>query len=169
MAVEYTAKGIRVRKTFPDAFSAKRFYVLKFKAGADPKVKRIEGDPTMAKTTKTETTTSKNGTATREIKWTSEGKQALMAAMLKLGATSAGKAVSREDIQKAAGNVAIYSQISSLHWDIFVQGYVATALAGTVVEGERGYYYYLTAKGVGQAKRMAKGTAKEPTKASCKA
>lgn len=36
--VEYTAKGQRVTKAFTDAYAARRFYVAKYKAGANPKV-----------------------------------------------------------------------------------------------------------------------------------
>jgi len=36
--VEYTARGVRVVKRFTDAYAARRFYVAKLKAGADPKV-----------------------------------------------------------------------------------------------------------------------------------
>jgi hypothetical protein len=38
VTVEYTSRGKRVTKSFPDAYLAKRFYVAKCKAGANPKV-----------------------------------------------------------------------------------------------------------------------------------
>jgi hypothetical protein len=38
VTVEYTARGARVRKTFPTAYEARRFYTAKSKAGAAPRV-----------------------------------------------------------------------------------------------------------------------------------
>src|SRR3712207_2098053 len=38
VTVEYTSRGKRVRRTFPDAHAAKRFYAAKHRAGKDPKV-----------------------------------------------------------------------------------------------------------------------------------
>ena len=41
IGVEYTARGERVVKNFPDPYSARRFYAAKLKAGADPKVVKV--------------------------------------------------------------------------------------------------------------------------------
>jgi hypothetical protein len=41
VAVEYTAHGKRVMKDFPDEYAARRLYMAKAKASADPKVRRI--------------------------------------------------------------------------------------------------------------------------------
>jgi hypothetical protein len=41
--VEYTARGRRVRRLFPDAHQARRFYRQKMKAGAAPRVLAPEG------------------------------------------------------------------------------------------------------------------------------
>lgn len=38
VVVEYDARGGRVRKTFADYFAARRFYLAKAKAGANPAV-----------------------------------------------------------------------------------------------------------------------------------
>lgn len=38
VCVEYDCRGKRSRKTFPDAHSAKRFYVAKYKSGHNPRV-----------------------------------------------------------------------------------------------------------------------------------
>lgn len=40
VSVEYTCRGQRKEKHFEDAHTAKRFYVAKFKAGMNPKVKK---------------------------------------------------------------------------------------------------------------------------------
>jgi hypothetical protein len=38
--VEYDSRGKRVTKRFPDAFKARAFYLAKFKAGCNPKVRK---------------------------------------------------------------------------------------------------------------------------------
>jgi hypothetical protein len=38
IVVEYDGRGVRVRRTFPDAITARRFYSAKVKAGARPRV-----------------------------------------------------------------------------------------------------------------------------------
>lgn len=42
VAVEYTAKGQRVTKTFPSMYKARSFYVAKCKQGAAPKVVKAQ-------------------------------------------------------------------------------------------------------------------------------
>jgi hypothetical protein len=48
VAVEYTSRGKRVTKTFPDAYAAKRFYTAKHRAGANPRVVAVPGTATAA-------------------------------------------------------------------------------------------------------------------------
>lgn len=43
VAVEYASRGKRVRKTFADAYEARRFYGAKLRAGKDPAVKKVQG------------------------------------------------------------------------------------------------------------------------------
>lgn len=45
VAVEYTSRGQRVVKTFATAYLARRFYVAKFRAGANPSVKAVPSTP----------------------------------------------------------------------------------------------------------------------------
>ena len=40
VAIEYDARGKRVRKLFTDHYQARRFYAAKDKAGRNPKVKK---------------------------------------------------------------------------------------------------------------------------------
>lgn len=41
VAIEYTARGKRVRRVFTDHYQARRFFALKDKQGAKPTVKRV--------------------------------------------------------------------------------------------------------------------------------
>lgn len=51
VTVEYDGRnGTRVRREFPDAYSARRFYTAKSRAGANPRVARSQ-EPIMSKTT----------------------------------------------------------------------------------------------------------------------
>jgi hypothetical protein len=43
LMVEYSVRGRRVLRWFPDAFAARRFYKMKVKAGAAPRVLAPEG------------------------------------------------------------------------------------------------------------------------------
>lgn len=50
VAVEYTARGRRVRRVFADAYAARRFYVQQARAGRSPAVcKPLAEETTMAK------------------------------------------------------------------------------------------------------------------------
>ena len=42
VAIEYTARGKRTEKVFNDSYAARRFYISKMKAGAEPKIKKAE-------------------------------------------------------------------------------------------------------------------------------
>ena len=159
VGVEYAARGSRVLKVFPTMTAARRFYIQKTEAGADPRIVR-QGDklpslPTEELTMSKKTTTTAPATKTtvetagkgeygmersHDLPW-NDKKVGIFKALKALKAVGQGAAVSVSAVAEKAS-------LSARDVRHYVYHAMAAKLTGVVKqEGVSGYAVFLTANG----------------------